>query len=142
MFKKVLLISMLLIFIFVSNITGYAYYCYTQQSRANFYVGTADKADALGDTNEMRQILGDLGNLLGHSKRDDLYPKEGTTGGYLGRLNYGLDASKPAVPVVNDMYLATDTVKVYKCFVAGNWVQVYPGAGDTTFLELTDTPAS
>jgi len=126
----------------VFSVNGFtAYYKYTQESGTNFYVGTDDKADALEDTNEIRQILDDLGDLLGHSKRDDLYPKNGTTGGYLGRLNYGLDASKPAVPVVNDMYLATDTIKVYKCFVAGNWVQVYPEGGVTTFLGLTDTPS-
>ncbi len=103
-----------------------AYYKYTQESGADFYVGAGDKSDAQEDTNQVRQILDDLGDLLGHSKRDNLYPEDGTTGGYLGRLNFGLDTSKPAVPVVNDMYLATDTTKVYKCFVAGNWVQVYP----------------
>jgi len=145
MFKKRIWLGIILsIILMVFSTSGFtAYYKYTQESGTNFYVGTADKADALEDTNEIRQILDDLGNLLGHSKRDDLYPKDGTTGGYLGRLNYGLDASKPAVPVVNDMYLATDTVKVYRCFVAGNWVEVYPGAGGaTTFLELSDTPSS
>jgi len=145
MFKKRMWIGIILsIILLVFSINGFtAYYKYTQESGTNFYVGTDDKADALEDTNEIRQILDDLGNLLGHSKRDDLYPKNGATGGYLGRLNYGLDASKPAVPVVNDLYLATDTVKVYRCFVAGNWVEIYPGAGGaSTFLELTDTPAS
>jgi hypothetical protein len=144
MFKKRIWLGIILsILLLVFSISGFtAYYKYTQESGTNFYVGTADKADALEDSNEVRQILDDLGNLLGHSKRNDLYPKDGTTGGYLGRLNYGLNASKPAVPVVNDMYLATDTTKIYKCFVAGNWVQVYPEGGVTTFLELTDTPAS
>lgn len=142
--NKIWLGIILSIILLVFSINGFtAYYKYTQESGVNFYVGIADKADALEDTNEIRQILDDLGNLLGHSKRDDLYPKDETTGGYLGRLNSGLDASKPAVPVVNDMYLATDTVKVYRCFVAGNWVEVYPGAvGATTFLELSDTPAN
>ena len=142
--NKIWLGIILSIILLVFSINGFtAYYKYTQESGANFYVGIADKADALEDSNEVRQILDDLGNLLGHSKRDDLYPKNGTTGGYLGRLNYGLDASKPAVPAVNDMYLATDIVKVYRCFVVGNWVEVYPGAGGaTTFLELSDTPAN
>jgi len=145
MFKKriwlgIILSAILLVF----SISGFtAYYKYTQESGTNFYVGDGDKADALEDTNEVRQILDDLGNLLGHSLRNDLYPKDGDNGGYLGRLNYGVDVSKPSVPVVNDVYLATDTVKVYRCFVAGNWVQVYPEAdGATTFLGLTDTPAS
>lgn len=128
MFKKRIWLEIILsIILLVFSINGFtAYYKYTQESGTNFYVGTDDKADALEDTNEVRQILDDLGNLLGHSKRDDLYPKDSTTGGYLGKLNYGLDAGKPAVPVVNDMYLATDTVKVYRCFVAGNWIQAYP----------------
>ena len=145
MFKKRIWLGIILsILLLVFSINGFtAYYKYTQESGTNFYVGTADKSDALEDSNEVRQILDDLGNLLGHSKRNDLYPKDSTTGGYLGRLNYGVDASKPGTPVANDMYLATDTVKVYRCFVAGNWVEVYPGAGGiTTFLELTDTPSS
>lgn len=144
MFKNKIWLGIILsIILLVFSISGFtAYYKYTQESGTNFYVGTDDKADALEDTNELRQIIDDLGNLLGHSKRDDLYPKNGIYGGYLGRLNYGLDASRPADPVVNDLYLATDTVKVYRCFVAGNWVQVYPEGGTTTFTGLTDTPAA
>jgi len=144
MFKKgIIWLGIILSVIFlVFSISGFtAYYKYTQESGTNFYVGTDDKADALEDTNELRQIVNDLGTLLGHSKMDGSYPKDGTSGGYLGRLNYGLDASKPVDPVVNDLYLATDTVKVYRCFVAGNWVQVYPEGGTTTFTGLTDTPA-
>ena len=119
MFKnKIWLIVVLSIVLLIFSASGFtAYYKYTEES---------DHADALENFNEPRQILDDLGNLLGHSLRNDLYPKDGSTGGYLGRLNYGLDASKPVVPAVNDMYLATDTTKIYKCFVPGNWVQVYP----------------
>lgn len=73
----------LLVILLIYSTSGLAYYCYTQESGANFYVGTGDKADALEDTNEIRQIVDDLGNLLGHSKRDNLYPKDGTTGGIL-----------------------------------------------------------
>jgi hypothetical protein len=145
MFKKRILLGIILSIILLAfSISGFtAYYKYTQESGTNFYVGIDDKADALEDTNELRQIIDDLGNLLGHSKRDDLYPKNGIYGGYLGRLNYGLDDSKPAAPAVNDVYLATDTTKVYRCFMFGNWLEIYPGAaGATTFLELTDTPAS
>ena len=144
MFKKRIWFGIILsIILFAFSISGFtAYYKYTQESGTNFYVNADDKSDALEDTNEVRQILDDLGNLLNHSKRDDLYPKNGTIGGYLGRLNYGLDASKPAVPVVNDLYLATDTTKIYRCFVAENWVQVYPEGGTTTFIGLTDTSSS
>jgi len=143
MFKKRIWLGIILsVILLVFSINGFtAYYKYTQESGTNFYVGTADKADAMEDTNEVRQILDDLGNLLGHSKRDDLYPKNGTTGGYLGRLNYGIDASKSAVPVVNDMYLATDTVKVYRCFVAGNWVQVYPVTIENNVIKTGDFTA-
>ncbi len=58
-------------------------YKFTQQSGAGFKVNTADKADALEDTNEVRQILIDLGTLLGHSKKDGSYPKDRTVGGTL-----------------------------------------------------------
>ena len=58
-------------------------YKYTQESGADFKVVDPDKADGQEDTNQVRQVLDDLGNLLGHSKRDDLYPKDGTTGGKL-----------------------------------------------------------
>ena len=58
-------------------------YKFTQESGADFKVVDPDKADAQEDTNEERRILDDLGNLLGHSKRDDSYPKNGTSGGIL-----------------------------------------------------------
>ena len=143
MFKKRIWMGIILsIILMIFSINGFtAYYKYTQESGTNFYVGTDDKADALEDSNEVRQILDDLGNLLGHSKRDDLYPKNGTSGGYLCRLNYGLDASKPAVPVVNDLYLATDTTKIYRCFVAGNWVQVYPSTIENNVTKTGDFTA-
>jgi len=71
MFKKRIWIGIILsIILVVFSINGFtAYYRYTQESGTNFYVGTDDKSDALEDTNEVRQILDDLGNLLGHSKR-------------------------------------------------------------------------
>lgn len=40
---------------------------------------------------------------------------------YNGSMIAGLDASKAAVPAVNDIYIATDTKRVYICFVAGTW---------------------
>jgi hypothetical protein len=36
------------------------------------------------------------------------------------------------------MYLATDTVKVYRCFVAGNWVQVYPVTIENNVIKTGD----
>jgi hypothetical protein len=33
----------------------------------------------------------------------------------------GLDAAKPASPAVSEVYIATDTNKVYVCVVAGQW---------------------
>ena len=92
--NKIWLGIILSIFLLVFSIPGFtAYYKYTQESGANFYVGTADKADALEDTNEMRQIIDDLGALLVHSKRNDLYPKDGTTGGTLQIPEAGLKFS-------------------------------------------------
>ena len=99
MFKNRKILAVILsIIILVYNVSGFAYYEYTQESGTNFFVGTADKADALEDTNEMRQILDDLGNLLGHSKRDDSYPKDLTTGGTLSiSLDYFADSPEIAM---------------------------------------------
>ena len=58
-------------------------YKFTQESGADFKVVHPDKSDAQEDTNEVRRVVDDLGNLLVHSKRDDSYPKDGTTGGNL-----------------------------------------------------------
>lgn len=90
------------IILLVFSIPGFtSYYKYTQESGTNFYVGIADKADALEDTNEMRQIIDDLGALLVHSKRDDLYPKDETTGGTIQIPEAGLKFSN--APVNNDI---------------------------------------
>lgn len=140
--NKIWLGVILSIILLVFGINGFATdYEYTQESGTGFFVGFPDKSDAQEDTNEIRQIVNDLGSLLGHSKMDGLYPKDLTTGGYLGRLNSGLDASKPAVPVVNDMYLATNTVKIYRCFVAGNWVQIYPSTIENNVTKTGDFTA-
>ncbi len=40
---------------------------------------------------------------------------------YNGSLLRGLDANKAAAPNVGDIYIATDTKRVYMCFVAGVW---------------------
>jgi len=103
-----------------------ARYTYTQESGTDFKVNATDKCDALEDSNEVRQVLDDIGELLGHSKFDDSYPKDASAGGYLSKINSGADASKPASPAVNDLYLATDTTKIYRCFIATAWVQIYP----------------
>jgi len=55
-------------------------------------------------------------------------------------IKSGLDAAKEASPSVGDAYVATDTDKFYICFSAGVWTEVSGGA--STFLSLTDTPAS
>ena len=62
-------------------------YTYTQQSGAGFKVASPDKSDALEDTNEVRQIVNDLGTLLGHTKMDGTYPKDLTTGGTLSAFD-------------------------------------------------------
>jgi len=81
-------IGIILIAVFlICSLTGFAQYKYTQQSGLGFFVSEADKADALEDTNEVRQILDDLGYLLGHTKRDGLYPADKTTGGSLTVFN-------------------------------------------------------
>lgn len=89
--NKICLGIILSIILLVFSMNGFtAYYKYTQESGTNFYVGIADKADALEDTNEIRQIIDDLGALLEHSKRDDSYPKDGTSGGAIQIPETGL----------------------------------------------------
>lgn len=109
MFKNKRLIGVILaIFLLVFNISGLAYYKYTQESGANFYVNTDDKVDALEDTNEIRQIVDDLGNLLEHLKRDDLYPKDKTTGGTIQIPEAGLKYSNDPVDGDIATYSGTD----------------------------------
>jgi len=84
------------------KINGYTFdYTYTQESGTGFFVGTGDKSDALEDANELRQIVNDLGTLLGHSKMDGTYPKDLTTGGSLSVLaNYYL---KTAIDTIGEV---------------------------------------
>ena len=92
MLKKGLLLT--IIFLLIFSIGAFATdYKYTQESGAGFFVGTADKADALEDSNELRQIINDLGALLVHSKMDGLYPKDLTTGGTIQIPEAGLKFS-------------------------------------------------
>lgn len=58
-----------------------ARYKYTSESGTDFKVNTDDKCDAYESENEKRQILDDIGELLGHSLFNDAYPKDGTSGG-------------------------------------------------------------
>jgi len=41
-------------------------------------------------------------------------------------LQHELDANKSASPVVGDIFIASDTGKVYVCFTAGAWLEIYP----------------
>ena len=96
--NKIWLGIILSIFLLVFSISGFtAYYKYTQESGTNFFVGIGDKADALEDANEIRQIIDDLGALLVHSKRDDSYPKDLTTGGTIQIPEAGLKFSNAPV---------------------------------------------
>ena len=100
--KKLLGVLISIVMMLAFSIGGHAsYYKYTQESGANFYVGTGDKSDAIEDTNELRQIIDDLGNLLVHSKRTDLYPKDETTGGSLQIPEAGLKFNN--APANNDI---------------------------------------
>jgi len=100
--NRIWLMLILSIILLIFSINGSAsYYKYTQESGTLFYVGIADKADALEDTNEMRQIIDDLGGLLVHSKRDDAYPKNGLFGGTIQIPEAGLKFSN--APVNNDI---------------------------------------
>jgi len=89
--NKILLGIILSIILLLFSINGFATdYKYTQESGAGFFVGSPDKSDAQEDTNEIRQIVNDLGTLLFHSKMDGLYPKDLTTGGTIQIPETGL----------------------------------------------------
>jgi hypothetical protein len=47
-----------------------------------------------------------------------------TSGSYPGGFTAGLDAAKAASPSTNDVYIATDTKRVYVCFASGTWTPV------------------
>lgn len=44
-----------------------------------------------------------------------------TSGTFPGDFSAGLDANKAASPSTNDLYLATDTFRMYRCFSSGVW---------------------
>ncbi len=44
-------------------------------------------------------------------------------------LQSGAAAAKPGSPAVGDIYVETDTSKVYACYSAGSWTEVGGGAG-------------
>ncbi|MCK5601192.1 hypothetical protein KAR91_04960 [Candidatus Pacearchaeota archaeon] len=106
-----------------------AYYKYTQESGTLFYVASPDKSDALEDTNEVRQIIDDLGNLLVHSKRNDLYPKDETTGGTLAIPNSAL------------VSFATGTKgDIWYCSAENTWIKLNIGTDNQIFVVATDLP--
>jgi len=77
--KKLLGILLSIVMVLAFSIGGYAFYDYTQESGVDYFVGTADKSDALEDCNENRMILDAFGQLLGHSKYNTTYPADGDT---------------------------------------------------------------
>ena len=128
MFKKGLLL--IIVFVFMLSICAYAYdYTFTQQSGSGFFVGIADKADALEDSNELRQIVNDLGTLLYHSKMDGSYPKDKTTGGTLAIPNSALVSF--AIGTKGDLFY---------CSAANVWTKINIGANNQIFVVATDVP--
>lgn len=61
--------------------------------------------------------------LFGKSDASGLEWREfaATTTSYPGSMSAGADASKAASPSTNDIYVATDTKRVYVCFSTGTW---------------------
>lgn len=57
---------------------------------------------------------------------------------YDGNISRGLDANKPASPGVGDVYIATDTLKIYICKVAGSWSE--HKTDGSTFENLANIP--
>jgi len=127
MFKK---ISFLIVFLMVFSLIGFATdYRYTQESGVGFFVTSPDKADAIEDTCEIRQIVNDLGTLLAHSKMDGLYPKDLTTGGTLAIPNSAL------------VSFATGTKgDLFYCSATNVWTKLNIGTDNQILVVATDLP--
>ncbi|MFA5165572.1 MAG: hypothetical protein WC481_08445, partial [Candidatus Omnitrophota bacterium] len=73
-----------------------------------------------------------------------------TATNYSGTISRGADASKAVAPAAGDIYVATDTLKVYVCYSAGTWsnlVSIHDLAAKTSLtdndvLVLEDSAAS
>ncbi len=60
-----------------------------------------------------------------------------TSTDYSGTISAGLDASKPASPSTKDIYVATDTQKIYVCWGASTWSEyVQLSSGSVTSTKL------
>lgn len=46
--------------------------------------------------------------------------------GAVRNIHSELDANKASSPIEGDMFIATDTQKIYACFAAGVWTAIYP----------------
>ena len=51
---------------------------------------------------------------------DGMFPE-----GAVRNIQSELDANRPSSPVEGDMFIATDTQKVYACFTKGVWTAIY-----------------
>lgn len=63
-----------------------------------------------------------------------------TTTDYDGTISAGPDASKPASPSANDIYLATDTKIIYICVAGGVWTQA--NLSGAFFTALASIPSA
>lgn len=63
-----------------------------------------------------------------------------TTTDYDGTISPGPDASKPASPSANDIYLATDTKIIYICVAGGVWTQA--NVSGAFFTALASIPSA
>lgn len=128
-----------------------ARYVYTQESGTNFKVNASDKADAQEDTNEVRQILDDYGELLGHTKFDDSYPKDVTEGGtlnYIKKSNF-TSTGNPTVSddsttgyAIGSRWINVSTDEEYVCLDSSSGAAIWERTTADIFLDLTDTPAN
>jgi len=116
-------------------------YTYQQESGTDQNVNTTDKCDAYEDTNNVRRILEDLGTLLGHSKRDDAYPKNGTAGGSLtipapSITTINLTGGQIAFPATQAPSANANTLDDYE---EGAWTPGVSFGGGVTGITYTST---
>ena len=91
--------------------------------------GFGELIDLIADAAEAHQHLSTGGDGTG----------TGDAGAVIN-LQSGAAAAKPGSPSVGDIYIETDTSKVYACYSAGSWTEVAGGAGgapsDATYVTI------
>jgi len=102
-----------------------------------------------GDTPTQADFA-DLIDALAEAAQDHQHAPSGGSGSGTGdaapvaNLKSGTAAQKPATPEVGDVYLETDTSKLFACFSAGSWTDITGGISgaptDASYVTINAEP--